>query len=73
MKGTKPYWYPNTAYLVVPYLFCIHFPNLLTWYSFCAQSNLNGNYGATERVLTGISGKVTKSLSGTRMMIKPKD
>ena len=30
MKGTKPYWYPDTACSIVPYFICGHFPNLVT-------------------------------------------
>ena len=29
MKGTKPYWYPDTACSIVPYFICGHFPNLV--------------------------------------------
>ena len=29
MKVTKPYWYPNIAYLREPYFVCLHFPNLI--------------------------------------------
>ena len=29
-KGTKPYWYHNTAYSMEPYFVSLHFPNLIS-------------------------------------------
>ena len=30
-KGTKPYWYHNTAHYKEPCMISLHFPNLLTY------------------------------------------
>ena len=29
MKETKSYWYPDTAYSIVQYFICLHFPSLI--------------------------------------------
>ena len=42
MRETKLYWYPDTAYLIVPYFICLHFPNLVELlYFFKPEDNLD--------------------------------
>ena len=41
MKGTKTYWYHNTAYSVAPYFVYLHFPNLLSTFGISAELNIH--------------------------------